>query len=272
MDRPLGCLRGDLRLECLGRGALKNAAHHVLSEFLRNGELPQGAAQGAQARSDLRVAKETPEAVDVRREDVLADVGGEMVVADELGNSGEGFTGRNNEGLAQVMDDPERHTPVLPHTPQHLPDFLRAFGGDFPAFEHLFAERIETHKEHPTSLFARAIDVEDVPTSLRHVGTQQTHALLVDDLDVRHELLGLVRNCACGELDAVLARELCLDLADLTTLKEPGKSHADDDVVGDVCASRDEAVKLPGASWREPRVYRAVSLPLEGEELPMGDG
>jgi len=81
--------------------------------------------------------------------------------------------------------------------------------------------------------------MQNVTTTLLHVHSQQTYALLVDDLKVGHELLCDIADTACRQFDPVLAGQLDRDLLILTAVKKPFKADVSNHIVGEVGARAD---------------------------------
>jgi hypothetical protein len=92
--------------------------------------------------------------------------------------------------------------------------------------------------------------VEDIAAALLHLVSELWDTLLVNDLDIGHELLSELANGSEGNLNALLAREFELNLDTLATCQKPGQPNLDDHVVGDVTAGRDKARESLGAGRR----------------------
>ena len=60
----------------------------------------------------------------MRRKDILAYVGRQMVVADKLLHLQEHFPGRGEEGSPQVVNDGQGQSPVAADIPQHFPNLV----------------------------------------------------------------------------------------------------------------------------------------------------
>src|SRR6266542_2100843 len=187
-------LRRALFSQLRHRSQSDDGSHRELTALLRDRGILQRTDQRPELRPDLGAANEAPEPIDVRQQDVLAHVGGEVVMADELRHALEHLAGGGDEGLAQVMHDGQRKAPVATDIFEDDLYFVGVLRADLVALENLTADRIHAHEENPTSLLAGSVDVEDV---------------------------------------AAPARQFDGDLLALATLHEALESHADENVVGD---------------------------------------
>ena len=100
MNRPLNGLGAGEATKILGRSHREYRAKNQFAITLRGSKLFERSTQGAQFRPDFGATKQLTETIDMRGEDVFADVRREMIVTDELASCREDFRDGRRQRLA----------------------------------------------------------------------------------------------------------------------------------------------------------------------------
>ena len=142
------------------------------------------------------------------------------------------------------MHDGKGNTPIPAYILQDTLHFFAVLRAYLAAVQYLFAQRIQTHKKHLTSFLTGTVDVEDVAAPMSHILSQEYYALVVNDLEVCHELLRQVADRPFRNLSTIMAQQVHLDFLSLATFHEPRDTDVHQDVVGHCRSRSDDALQL----------------------------
>jgi len=120
-------------------------------------------------------------------------------------------------------------------------------GGQFPGAEHPVAPSGVGNEEGAAAVFSGGSHVQGIPPILGQGGVDALGLGLVQRLQVRREPDGEGADLAAGDLDAVLAPQLCTDLLALPVVDEARQPDGDLDVIAEEAPRWHQAAQLVGA-------------------------